>query len=158
MQLLPGTVGMKKCDPELDDYGIGSSMWELTTMLMISLQYHLVLGRKHSPHGKQEPSIQYKSQQGNGLCTELIIEKLMYVPPDQLSEGVAVWLTFPIDVNSRKQGVNSLDSAYMAPNAKELLLVILLIIRPWDPGIYKFNFNRSSSAQILQESWTAKIE
>ena len=64
----------------------------------------------------------------------------------------------PIAVDSRKQGVNSVDSAYMAPNAKELLLVILLIIRPWDPGIYKFNFNRSSSAQILQESWTAKIE
>jgi len=82
----------------------------------------------------------------------------MYVPPDQLSEGVAMWLTFPIAVDSRKQGVNSVDSAYMAPNAKELLLVILLIIRPWDPGIYKFNFNRSSSAQILQESWTAKIE
>ena len=112
--------------------------------------------------GTQEPSIQYKSQQGNGFCTELIIEKLMYVPPDQLCEGVAVWLTFPIDVNSRKQGVNSLDSAYMAPNAKELLLVILLIIRPWDLGMYKFNFNRSifycRPAQILQESWTAKIE
>ena len=121
---------MKECDPELDDYGISSSMWVLTIMLIVSLQYHLVLGMKHSPHGKQEPSIQYKSQKGNGLCTELIIEKLMYVPPDQLSEGVAVWLTFPIDVNSRKQGVNSLDSAYMAPNAKELLLVILLIIRP----------------------------
>ena len=58
----------------------------------------------------------------------------------------------------KKTRVNSVDSAYMAPNAKELLLVILLIIRPWDPGIYKFNFNRSSFAQILQESWTAKIE
>jgi len=84
----------------------------------------------NTPHGKQEPSIQYKSQEGNGFYTKLIIAEFMYVPPDQLSEGVAVWLTFPIDVNSRKQGVNSLDSAYMAPNAKELLLVILLIIRP----------------------------
>ena len=82
----------------------------------------------------------------------------MYVPLDQLSEGVAMWLRFPIAVDSRKQVVNSVDSTYMAPNAKELLLVILLIIRPWDPGIYKFNFNRSSFAQILQESWTAKIE
>jgi len=112
----------------------------------------------NTPHGKQEPSIQYKSQEGNGFYTKLIIAEFMYVPPDQLSEGVAMWLTFPIAVDSRKQGVNSVDSAYMAPNAKELLLVILLIIRPWDPGIYKFNFNRSSSAQILQESWTAKIE
>lgn len=80
LQLLPGTVGME-CDPELDDCGISSSMWVLTIMLMVSLQYHLVLGMKHSPHGKQEPSIQYKSQQGNGFCTELIIEKLMYAPP-----------------------------------------------------------------------------
>ena len=48
LQIITHTVGMKKCDPELDDCGIGSSMWELTTMLMISLQYHLVLGRKHS--------------------------------------------------------------------------------------------------------------
>ena len=86
---------MKKCDPKLDDCGIGSSMWELTTMLMISLQYHLVLGRKHSPHGKQEPSIQYKSQEGNGFYTKLNVAKLMYVPPDQLCEAVAGWVMFP---------------------------------------------------------------
>lgn len=67
----------------------------------------------------------------------------MYVPPEQLCEAVAGLVMFPVVVDSRKQGMNSHDSACMAPNAKELLLVILLIIRPWDPSIYKFNINMS---------------
>jgi len=52
LQIITHTVGMKKCDPELDDCGIASSIWEIATVLL-SLQYYLVLGMKHSPHGKQ---------------------------------------------------------------------------------------------------------
>ena len=154
LQLLPGTVGMKECDPELDDCGISSSMWVLTIMLMVSLQYHLVLGMKHSPHGKQEPSIQYKFQEGNGFYTNLII------PPNQLSEVVAVWLTFPIAVDSMFE---QMDTKRMGAKLYKCNIVAgalehVLSLKIWQHFLVSGNDTTKQVAELITNNLLANVD
>jgi len=146
LQLLPCTVGMK-CDPELDDCGIASSMWELTTMLMISLQ-------KHSPHGKQEPSIQYKFQEGNGFYTNLII------PPNQLSEVVAVWLTFPIAVDSMFEQMDTkrMGAKLYKCNIVAGVLEHVLSLKIWQHFLVSGNDTTKQVAELITNNLLAHVD